>query len=59
VEPSCTDCKHFSNCYPLLKESDNYVVALLEHTNAIRKRDLCCNNDKYLHNVEEWVYKNE
>ena len=59
MEPNCKECKHFKLCYPILEATGKVPEVIITQVNAVRKRDLCCNNDKYLYNVSEEEYNNE
>jgi len=46
VYGSCRECKHFDKCYLIATSTDRYPSTIPDFFNAIRRRDLCVNNDK-------------
>ena len=42
----CRECKHFGKCYIVSYQSDLVLINIPLYFNAIRRRDLCVNNDK-------------
>jgi hypothetical protein len=46
MKKKCEYCISFTNCYPLSYMSDKFPQSIVEYFNAIRRRDLCVNDDK-------------
>ena len=42
----CRECKNFEACYVVAWHTDVVLTSIPRYFNAIRKRDLCVNNDK-------------
>jgi hypothetical protein len=43
---NCSECKHYYECYTPINMNDKVIPSVGKALIALRKRDLCVNNDK-------------